>query len=119
MAIGAALVWAMVVAIALLAARRRQPAKEGNARWLIVVGGMLVPTVVLAALLGHGLLLMPKLRAEAPADALRIHVSGEQWWWRVRYQAGEGGTDGVAANEISLPPGAPRAEEERGGKGGG
>src|SRR3546814_17191026 len=68
---------------------------------------MLVPTVVLAALLGHGLLLMPKLRAEAPADALRIHVSGEQWWWRVRYQAGEGGTDVVAANEIRLPLGEP------------
>src|SRR3546814_15793559 len=95
MAIGAALVWAMVVAIALLAARRRQPANEGNARWLIVVGGMLVPPVVLAALLGHGLLLMPKLSAEAPPDALRIHVSGDQPLCGVRYRDVGGDRDGM------------------------
>ena len=83
MAIGAVLVWAIVCAIAVHAMRRRQPADEGKARWLILAGGVTIPTLVLGALLAYGLLLMPPLRAEVPADALRGRISGEQWWWRV------------------------------------
>jgi cytochrome c oxidase subunit 2 len=104
MAVGAALAWLAVLAIAWQAARRhRQPVRD--ARWLILVAGIATPTLVLGALLAYGLLLMPQLRAAVPADALRIEVSGEQWWWRVRYRNAGFET----ANEIHVPVGRPIA----------
>lgn len=106
MAIGAVLVWAVVCLIAWHATRRRAPAAERKARWLIVIGGAAVPTVVLGALLTYGLLLMPPLRAEVPPDALRIRISGEQWWWRVAYESPDGSIV-PGANELRLPVGEP------------
>jgi cytochrome c oxidase subunit 2 len=77
---------------------------------LIVWGGVAFPTLVLAALLGYGLTLLTDLRA--PGDGLRIAVSGERYWWRVRYQMpssrGSGAKPGVtveSANELRLPLG--------------
>ena len=99
------LLWLVVLAIAWHAARRRAPADARRAQWLIVIGGVATPTVVLGALLAWGLLLMPQLRAEVPADALNVSVSGEQWWWRVRYRDGAVET----ANEIRIPVGRPVA----------
>ena len=86
--------------------RRRRPADEGQAHWLILVGGAAVPTVVLGALLSYGLLLMPPLRAEVPADALHVRISGEQWWWRVAYVQADGSVV-ASANELRLPIGEP------------
>ena len=100
MAIGAVMVWLAVLAIAWMAARRHgQPLR--HARWLILGGGVAVPAVVLTGLLVYGLWLLPRVRAAVPPDALRIEVSGEQWWWRVRYP----GTAVETANEIHVPVG--------------
>ncbi|MGQ4660856.1 cytochrome c oxidase subunit II [Lysobacter sp. F6437] len=106
MAIGAGVVWLVVVAIALHAGRRRDdpPDRRRAHRWLIVGGGVIIPTVVLGALLVHGLILMPQLREPAPHDGLRIAVSGEQWWWRVTYRPDDAAPV-VLANEIRLPVG--------------
>ena len=117
MASGAVLVWAAVVGIALYAGLLRpQPHRRRTTRWLILGGGVITPTLVLGALLLYGLVLMPQLRKPVPHDGLRIAVSGEQWWWRVRYLAA--GADPAApasavalandvtlANEIRLPVG--------------
>src|SRR5690606_25866101 len=108
MAIGAVLVWAVVCFIAWHAMRQRAPAAEHKARWLIVVGGAAAPTVVLGALLTYALLLMPPLRAEVPPDALRVRISGEQWWWRIAYESPDGGVV-PGANELRLPVGEPVA----------
>jgi cytochrome c oxidase subunit 2 len=69
----------------------------------VVVGGILFPVVILTSLLFYSVWL---LRADAhgfPAKpALRIHVSGEQWWWRVTYSRFD--NDSIAsANEIRIP----------------
>lgn len=102
---GAALIWALVVGLAVYATRvRRRPHNPRLASWLIVGGGVVFPTVVLAALLTYGLLLIPELRAPAAADGVRIAVSGERWWWRVRYDTPEGETVELA-NELRLPVG--------------
>jgi cytochrome c oxidase subunit 2 len=77
---------------------------------LILIGGVLVPVVVLTALLGYGLWLMPTLRPALPETALTIEVSGEQWWWRVRYPLPDGGSVELA-NEVWLPVGEPVAFE--------
>ncbi len=77
---------------------------EAVARKLIIGGGIVFPTIVIAALLAWGLSIMPDQRA--PGDGLRIRVVGEQWWWRVEYWPDGADAPIVAANEIRLPVGA-------------
>jgi cytochrome c oxidase subunit 2 len=61
---------------------------------------------VLAALLVYSLVRGEAV--QAPADpALRIEVTGEQWWWRVRYLDARGERDFETANEIRIPAGQP------------
>lgn len=82
--IGGALVWVLVIGLAVYAARVNPAGhSERAARRIIVWGGIALPTLVLAGLLVHALGLLGELRA--PADGLRIAVSGERFWWRVRY----------------------------------
>lgn len=105
MAAGAAVIWALVVGTAVYAVRVR-PEKHGPraGERLIVWGGAVVPTVVLAGLLVYGLALLPELLEPGPEDGLRVEVVGEQWWWRVRYLAPDGRVV-EAANEVRLPVG--------------
>lgn len=105
MAGGALLIWVLVVGLSIYAIRVSPEAHgEGKARWLIIGGGAIVPTVVLGALLSHGLSLMPELLAHERRADLTIHVSGEQWWWRVEYVLPDG-RRAVTANEVRLPVG--------------
>jgi len=76
---------------------------ESIARKLIVGGGIVFPTVVIAALLAWGLSMMPDQRA--PGDGLRVEIVGEQWWWRVAYWPDGADAPIVSANEIRLPVG--------------
>lgn len=75
-------------------------------RFFIWGGGALFPTTVVTALLVHGLASMPEILAPAPAGSLQVHVSGEQWWWRIHYTIADGRTI-ETANEIRLPVGHP------------
>ena len=83
--------------------RRRSPADtpkqvHGNTRleiaWTIIpallLAGVAVPTVGLIFDL-----------AEAPEGAMRIEITGHQWWWEVRYP----GLGVVTANEVHIPTG--------------
>jgi cytochrome c oxidase subunit 2 len=107
MAAGAAVIWFTVVGLALYIIRGRPEAHgRGFAAFLIIAGGAVIPTVVLGALLAFGLAMLPDLVAPAPEGSLRILVTGEQWWWRVRYQ-GANGQPVELANEIRLPVGEP------------
>jgi len=103
----AILIWLAVIALALWAARvepERQDRRRNNI--LIIGGGAVVPTLLLAVLLLYGLAPIPRLLAPAPPGSLHIEVSGEQWWWRVRYLP-PGGEAVTLANEIRLPVGLP------------
>ena len=105
MAIGAGVVWIAVVGLALYALWQPRPHAAGAGRWLIAIGGLVVPSVVLGALLWRGLVAMPDLRAPGTREGARVEVTGEQFWWRVRY-AGFGTDAPVAlANEVWLPVG--------------
>jgi cytochrome c oxidase subunit 2 len=107
MAAGALLLWLAVVALALYAIYRPSPQLSRRTGTLLIVGGGIVlPVVVLTALLVAGLSLLPPLLAPAPEGSLRIAVTGEQWWWRVRYLP-SGGSPVDLANEIRLPLGEP------------
>lgn len=105
---GSAIVWLAVIALgawALLFPPVRGIG-EGSANRLIIYGGAVFPTIVLGAYLAYGLHALPVLLDPAPPGSLRIAVSGEQWWWRVRYLLPDG-EEITLANEIRLPVGEP------------
>jgi cytochrome c oxidase subunit II len=104
MMIGAVIVWVAVIAAAMYAIRvNRGTHTERDANLFIIGGGVALPTVALAALLWYGLPALPQVLALAPADSLRIHVTGKQWWWRVQYATANGFVE--TANELRLPLG--------------
>jgi cytochrome c oxidase subunit 2 len=108
MAAGAGIIWLAVIGLAIYAMRvRPESHSQSGAQFLIIGGGAVLPTVVLAGLLAYGLAMIPQLLVPASGSALHIAVSGEQWWWRVRYLT-SGSTGGAVelANEIRLPVGA-------------
>lgn len=101
---GAAVIWLLVVGLAVYATRiRPQRHDERTGLILIIGGGVVFPVVVLTALLAYGIGMMPELRAADPGG-LRVAVSGEQWWWRVQYRP-PGAPPVESANEIRLPVG--------------
>lgn len=108
---GALAIWLLVVGISARAAFRPAHGDEQqrlrNATRLIIYGGMVIPSVLLAGLLVYGLALLPRMLAPAPSGSLQVAVEGRQWWWRVRYLPQDGGAPVELANEIRLPRGEP------------
>ena len=92
-----------LVAYALAARRDQAAALTGNA--FIVGGGIVFPVVALSVLLVYSLVRAASLSVTGPDAALRVEVTGEQWWWRVRYLDAGGRVDFVTANEIHIPAG--------------
>jgi cytochrome c oxidase subunit II len=65
--------------------------------------GLALPVVTLTILLGYGVWLT-RVQTGHTDGAVRIEVTGEQWWWRVVYA---GATPVVSSNEIRIPVGQP------------
>ena len=103
MTVGALLVWGAVVAIAVYSIRTRATHSERDANLFVLGGGVILPAVLLAGLLAYGLPVLPAVLALPTDDSLAIHVTGKQWWWRVRYVTPNGSFE--TANEIRLPVG--------------
>lgn len=99
-------VWLLVSALALYAAYGGKSASLRSARRLIVWGGALLPALLLTVLLAFGLAAIPPLLAPPPAGSRTISITGEQWWWRVRYPLADG-TSVELANELRLAVGQP------------
>ncbi len=105
MVAGSAVIWLAVAALTVYAMQRPHRHSERAASRLIVGGGIVIPTLLLTGLLVAGLAMLPELLAK-PDGALKISVSGEQYWWRVRYLL-PGGEQIELANEIRIPVGVP------------
>lgn len=104
MTAGGALIWLIVMGVTVYAVLgRRRPSSERFADRFILIAGVIFPTLVLAALLIFGLRLLPDWRAAERAD-LRIHVTAEQYWWRLAYELPDGRRV-ETANELHLPRG--------------
>lgn len=104
MSAGGALIWLAVLGLAFYAARRRadRAHRRRVARAVLIGGGVVFPVLVLGVLLAFGLALLSGM--DRPGDGLRIHVTGERWWWRVRYERDDLPPVRLA-NEIRLPQG--------------
>jgi cytochrome c oxidase subunit 2 len=108
MTAGSAVIFVGFIGLAIYALYKRHPGDERRAgRLLIIGGGVVFPTVVLAGLLAYGLAMLPPLVAPAPEGSLRVAVTGEQYWWRVRYLPAGDGAPIELANELVLPAGEP------------
>jgi cytochrome c oxidase subunit II len=106
----AAVVFAGAVGMLVLAwlARRRDGAplfgrREGFNLGMVVLFGMGIPSVVLIGLfVVANFAVLPSTEAPAASrTAMTIEVTGQQWFWQVRYP----GTGAVTANEIHIPVG--------------
>ena len=101
---GAVVIWVAVVAVAVYAIHtKRGEHTQREANLFVVGGGVVFPTAVLAALLWYGLPMLPEVMALPPEGAMRIHVTGKQWWWRIEYLTPAGPIE--TANELRLPVG--------------
>lgn len=100
---GGSAIFALVMALAAWAVLKPPPwlARRG----MIVAGGIAFPAVVLFALLVYTLVRANALGAGEPA--LRVEVTGHQWWWRIAYLSADGTVDFVTANELRIPVGQP------------
>lgn len=99
-----ALVIAVLVIIAVtwltLHAMRSERPLGDRADRFVVVGGLVVPTVILLAVMGYSFSVL----ADEPAgEQLTVEVVGHQYWWEVRYPD----SDVVTANEVHVPTGRP------------
>lgn len=102
MVVGGALIWLIVIGLAAYAIYYPGQHDAKRTRLLVIGGGAVFPTVVLTALLIHGLAIMPELQRPATEDSQVIDVTGVRWWWRVKYRLADGSTV-ETANEIHLP----------------
>src|SRR5205085_9706190 len=66
----------------------------------IVVAGLVVSGVILAATFGVSLRALNALASPPERPSMTIDVIGHDWWWEARYPNGA-----VTANEIHIPAG--------------
>jgi cytochrome c oxidase subunit 2 len=100
----AAVVYVIVAGLIFVALLRGRRARNGTSRLdetaFIVVGGVIVPVLILAVLAVVTVTTTRALRNPERGE-LAVHVTGNDWWWDVTY----GGTNVRTANEIHVPVG--------------
>lgn len=105
-----AVVFAVVLVLLVVAARKEpveaSPERDrGSIRW-IVIGGALIPAVVLTGMFVPTLLTLNELSEMPTEDGLVIEIVGKQWWWEVVYRDGREPQRVVrSANEVHIPAG--------------
>ncbi|WP_114295576.1 c-type cytochrome [Pseudosulfitobacter sp. DSM 107133] len=103
MFVGALVLWLLVGGLFVYVTRiNPREMSRRLAEVLIIGGGVLFPVVLLGGLLVYSL---PLMQAPREADeGMRVHITAEQWWWRVEYERPDG-TLVTSANELRLPVG--------------
>jgi cytochrome c oxidase subunit 2 len=107
------ILFAVAAAVLILVLAALGAALFGPRRWrtrlggerLVWIGGLVLPTAVLSALLIYGLGLTRHLSEDPGSGDMRVRVTGEMWWWRVAYLDGQGREILQDANEVHIPVG--------------
>jgi cytochrome c oxidase subunit 2 len=99
-----ALVWSLL-------RRRRQVEPDGKRRgeqhsWRLISGAVALTVVTLITLALADFVVQRRLSAH-PADAMRIVLTGHQYWWEVEYDEADPSQRVRTANEIHIPVGRP------------
>lgn len=108
-----AVVYAGVMAILVIAVSRNRKSDPDavdlseRPHHFIVIGGALIPAVVLTAVFVAAMHVTGLFPPPAPRNALSIKVTGNQWWWAVKYHDPDLSKEFVTANEIHIPVGRP------------
>lgn len=98
-------VWIVVMVGVLLAVRRRSNPRggDGGARNAIIVGGVILPAIIITVTFVLTARPDGPLFAMSGRSEFRIEVIGNQFWWAVRYPD----QGFVTANEIHIPVDTP------------
>jgi cytochrome c oxidase subunit 2 len=80
-----------------------EPADAGLNRALMVWAGLIVAGLTLLVI--HSLLLDRHFAQARALEALDVHVTAQQWWWRIQYRDPATGAWVETANEFHLPIG--------------
>jgi len=85
--------------------RRGDPGgqRERVGRYLVLVGGALVPGLVILGLMAYNTYISVDLEEPDSTPVATIYVESNQWWWHVEYPD----YDFATANEIHIPTGRP------------
>jgi cytochrome c oxidase subunit 2 len=91
---------------AVVKSRRKEAVAAAHPRWgepFVVIGGIVVPSLVLVAVFVVSLRDMAALSSPESEPRITIEVVGHDWWWEVVYPEAAA----VTANEIHVPVGEP------------
>jgi cytochrome c oxidase subunit 2 len=100
---GGAAILLLVMTLALYTLRRRRPNPRFNGNAMIIGGGILLPVAALTALLLVGYR-VGALHEAPVATRLSVEVTGQRFWWRIRYP---GAAEVESASELRIPAGEP------------
>jgi cytochrome c oxidase subunit 2 len=81
----------------------------GGQRW-ILVGGALIPAIVLGTLFVVTLRTMsafPLHETEGPGHPIDMRIVGRQWWWQATYEGGLPSDQFIVPTEFHIPVGRP------------
>lgn len=89
--------------------RRHQPSEATERKLTMVVGSAVGATVViLLGLVVVSVVVGKSISTAAmPSNAITVEVTGNQWWWNVRYMNNDASKIVVTANELHIPVGRP------------
>jgi cytochrome c oxidase subunit 2 len=98
----------VMIALCIALFRRRNAAQNESTRGAfgavsIATG---ITTIILFALLVSSIFTSRGI-ASVTGDAVRIEITGRQWWWQADYDAADKSKRFTTANEISIPVGVP------------
>lgn len=108
MLIGSVLIFGLVMGLVALAFWRRRPAAPGDEDrqlrvWIIGLG-LGFPMIVLAILLGFGLVIGERLLPRDDGDVVQVGAQGQRWVWTFTYQDAPGQ---VTQDILHIPAGRP------------
>jgi cytochrome c oxidase subunit II len=85
------------------------PVDVGGGQPWILIGGFVIPIIILAAVYVVSLDSMAAFPLEGPkaTEPADIRVTGHQWWWQIDYIKGQLDHQVTTANEIHIPVGKP------------
>ncbi|HEX2168419.1 MAG TPA: cytochrome c oxidase subunit II, partial [Longimicrobiales bacterium] len=83
---------------------RSEHSAESRALKWVLLGGVLLPLLVIVPLFFYSVVLQGQLQPEPDPD-LVVEIEGRQWWWVVRYRTADPQSLVTSANELHIPTG--------------